>query len=170
MRSCFEDFWISYSTRQPCIYTYIYIYIYIYTQSRITGAGRYIMRSSYRDVAYHCSGKQRNSITGWQLNSLSRPRFSCGRRSESFVPPTLSSPPLSACQRRCPEGMEGPAPHHSAISVKCFSAFKCEPWPPPSRSAPPRSVTNCAFPPPLPHSFFLLTLAPCFAPRLLRRE
>jgi len=33
---------------------------------------RYIMRNSYRDVAYHCSGKQRNPITGWQLNSLCR--------------------------------------------------------------------------------------------------
>lgn len=35
---------------------------------------RYIMRNSYRDVAYHCSGKQRNPITGWQLNSLCRGR------------------------------------------------------------------------------------------------
>lgn len=50
------------------------------------------MRNSYRDVAYHCSGKQRNPITGWQLNSLSRLRFSCGRRSESSRP---RSPPLS---------------------------------------------------------------------------
>lgn len=63
--------------------------------TRIDRAGcareRCIMRNSYRDVAYHCSGKQRNPITGWQLNSLPELRvgvealrFSCGRRSASY--------------------------------------------------------------------------------------
>lgn len=72
---------------------------------------RYIMRNSYRDVAYHCSGKQRNPITGWQLNSLSPsfslsltltlslsgPCFSCGRRSESSRPRSRDQPPRVPC-------------------------------------------------------------------------
>lgn len=67
------------------------------------------MRNSYRDVAYHCSGKQRNPITGWQLNSLSlsfpfplslsEPCFSCGRRSESPSkrPRSRDQPPHAPC-------------------------------------------------------------------------
>lgn len=43
-----------------------------YTTPADQASQRYIMRNSYRDVAYHCSGKQRNPITGWQLNSLCR--------------------------------------------------------------------------------------------------
>ena len=77
-----------------------------YMQFRITSR-RYIMRSSYRDVAYHCSRETEEfhyrlaTELSLSLSLSSRLRFSCGRRSESSVPSpspstTLSFPFISA--------------------------------------------------------------------------
>lgn len=78
-----------------------------------SGSRCYIMRSSqHRDVAYHCSWKQRNSITGWQLNSLCRGCVlvavdDASPRALSTSPPRpfISAVCLSVCQW-CPEAME----------------------------------------------------------------
>lgn len=66
-----------------------------YTTPADQASRRYIMRNSYRDVAYHCSEKQRNPITGWQLNSLCRGAAFQLRSTKRILAPSFARPPHS---------------------------------------------------------------------------